>query len=83
MNKVTKYFYINRIISMILSYIYCKILIYIIDINKIVQADCNVQSAFRHNSSIPSLFLLIMTILLLSKNFIVKSKKMWYNDNDV
>lgn len=76
-NKIlTNIFYISRIMSMILSYMYCKILIYIIDVNKIVQTDCNTQSSFRHNSPIPSLFLLIMTILLLSKNFIVKSKKM-------
>lgn len=73
---LTNIFYLSRIISMILSYIYCKILIYAIDVNKIIQTDCNVQSSLRHNSPIPSLFLLIMTILLLSKNFIVKSKKM-------
>jgi hypothetical protein len=72
----TNNFYLCRIIAMILSYLYCKILIHMMNITEIVQTSTQTAEAFSQNSPIPSLFLLIMTILLLSKNFIAKSEKM-------
>ncbi|MCD7731173.1 MAG: hypothetical protein LUI05_06735 [Oscillospiraceae bacterium] len=73
---LTKSFYICRTISIFISYFCCRILIYVIGINNIVQTGNFSQVLLRHNPPIPSLFLLIMTILLLSNNLIVKSKKM-------
>ena len=76
-NKLsTHIFYLYRFMSIILSYIYCKIVICIFDVNYYIQTSAAVNISYRQNSPIPSLFLLIMTILLLSNNFIAKTKKM-------
>ena len=75
-NKLSTYnFLICRIVTMILSYFYCKILIIAFDISNYIQVSALNGEVVRQNSPIPSLFLLIMTILLLSKNFIEKNKK--------
>ncbi len=71
----TNIFYLYRIISVIISYFCCKIVIYSLDINEFIQVNSEIQIGYRQNSPIPSIFLLIMTILLLSNNYIVKSKK--------
>lgn len=71
----THNFLISRIIAMILSYFYCKILILIFDISNYTQVSAISGELIQQNQPIPSLFLLIMTILLLSNNFMVKSKK--------
>ncbi|MCH5195021.1 MAG: hypothetical protein J1F11_13765, partial [Oscillospiraceae bacterium] len=61
----TKRFYLSRTISMFISYFLCKILIVASNINSVyVTAPAGV--AARQNSPIPTIFLLIMTILLLS-----------------
>ena len=72
----THNFYLHRFVSIILSYLYCKILICIFDVNYYIQTSTNINISYRQNSPIPSVFLLFMTILLLSNNFIAKSKKM-------
>lgn len=72
---ITKNFYILRIISMIISYFCCKIAIDLIDYNKIVQTSSGVAAGYRQISPIPSLFLLIMTVLLLSKNYVAKTNQ--------
>ncbi len=64
-----------RIITMILSYFCCKILILFFDITNYIQVFAVNGKLIRQNPPIPSLFLLIMTILLLSKNFIEINKK--------
>ena len=70
----TKYFYFCRIISMFISYFVCKILIVTSGINFVyVTAPAGV--APRQNSPIPVIFLLIMTILLLSNISMAKNKK--------
>lgn len=75
-NKLSTYnFLISRIVTMILSYFCCKILIIAFDISNYTQVSALNGEPVRQNSPIPSLFLLIMTILLLSKNFIEKNKK--------
>lgn len=75
-NKLSTYnFLISRIVTMISSYFYCKILIIAFDISNYTQVSALNGETVRQNSPIPSLFLLIMTILLLSKNFIEKNKK--------
>lgn len=75
-NKLsTNNFLFCRIITMILSYFCCKILILIFDISNYIQVYAVSGKLIRQDSPIPSLFLLIMTILLLSKNFIEKNKK--------
>lgn len=71
----TDNFLFCRIITMILSYVCCKILILFFDISNYTQVYAVSGKLIRQNSPIPSLFLLIMTILLLSKNFIEKNKK--------
>lgn len=74
--KLSTYnFLISRIVTMILSYFCCKILIIVFDISNYIQVSALNGETVRQNSPIPSLFLLIMTILLLSKNFIEKNKK--------
>lgn len=75
-NKLsTNNFLFCRIITMILSYFCCKILILVFDISNFIQVYAVSGKVIRQNSPIPSLFLLIMTILLLSKNFIENNKK--------
>lgn len=71
----THYFLISRIVTMILSYFCCKILILAFDISNYTQVSILNGEIIQQNSPIPSLFLLIMTILLLSKNFIENNKK--------
>ncbi|MBQ8781035.1 MAG: hypothetical protein IJZ72_05130 [Oscillospiraceae bacterium] len=71
----THNFYLSRILVIFLSYFCCKLVISLIDINKLVPA-MTAQIGYRQISPIPSVFLLIMTILLLSNNFIAKTKKM-------
>lgn len=71
----THNFLISRIVTMILSYFCCKILILVFNISNYTQVSVINGDAVQQNSPIPSLFLLIMTILLLSKNFIEKNKK--------
>ncbi|MGN0551794.1 MAG: hypothetical protein ACI4I1_00320 [Oscillospiraceae bacterium] len=71
----TNNFLICRIVTMILSYFCCKILILTLDVSNYIQVSSISGDIVQRNSPIPSLFLLIMTILLLSKNFIEKNKK--------
>lgn len=78
----THCFLLCRIITMILSYFYCKILILVFDISNYTQVSILNDENVRQNSPIPSLFLLIMTILLLSKNFIENKEKICYNKNN-
>lgn len=78
----THCFLLCRIITMILSYFYCKILILIFDISNYTQVSILNDVSIRQNPPIPSLFLLIMTILLLSKNFIENKEKICYNKNN-
>ena len=70
----TKCFYFSRIIASIISYFLCKIFIIIFN------ADAVYTSAefyvYRQNSPIPSVFLLIMTILLLLNISIAKRKNL-------
>lgn len=74
-NKLsTKHFYFSRIIATIISYFLCKMLIVVFNAEAIyVIAPKGL--AHRQNSLIPVLFLLIMTILLLSNIFIEKNKE--------
>ena len=60
----TKYFYFSRILSSVISYFLCKILITVFDAEPVYTLAVE-NVAYRHNSPIPSIFLLIMTILLL------------------
>lgn len=71
---------IARIYAAISSYFICDILYSILH-KKIAVSAMKQLTEIRHNSPIPSLFLLIMTILLLSQKTIVKSKKICYNKN--
>lgn len=70
----TKRFYFSRIILMIISYFLCNILIVNINV-KSVYASAPSKIAYRQNSLIPTVFLLIMTILLLSNISMAKKKK--------
>lgn len=70
----TKRFYFSRIISMFISYFLCKILIVIFDIDP-VYISVSGGIVPRQNSPIPTIFLLIMTILLLSNISIAKKKE--------
>ena len=70
----TKRFYFCRIISMFISYFLCKILIVTSGVSSVyVTAPAGVVT--RQNSPIPVVFLLIMTILLLSDISMAKNKK--------
>ncbi|MBP1560978.1 MAG: hypothetical protein J6C96_07035 [Oscillospiraceae bacterium] len=72
----TKRFYIARIAAAFLSYILCKAFMGIFGISA-VYTSVSYGLGYRQNSPIPSLFLLIMTILLLlSNNPMVKKEKM-------
>lgn len=74
-NKLsTKYFYFSRIIATIISYFLCKMLIVIFNAEA-VYVIAPKGLAHRQNSLIPVLFLLIMTILLLSNISIEKNKE--------
>lgn len=74
-NKLsTKRFYFNRIIATIISYFLCKMLIVIFN-TEAVYTVAPKGLAYRQNSLIPVLFLLIMTILLLSNISIEKNKE--------
>lgn len=75
-NKLsTNIFYLGRIISIFLSYFCCKIFINIFSEENVVQTNLTYSVGYSQISPIPSVFLLIMTILLLSNNYIAKSKK--------
>ncbi len=71
----TKCFYFNRISAAIISYILCKILIVVMNIDSVYTLSSE-RYIYRHNSPIPSLFLLIMTILLLLNISIAKRKNL-------
>ena len=71
----TKCFYFNRIISSIISYFLCKLFIVIFNVNSVYTVAPDI-SAYRQSSPIPSLFLLIMTILLLLNISMAKRKKL-------
>lgn len=74
-NKLsTKHFYLSRIIATIISYFLCKMLIVVFNAEA-VYVIAPKGLARRQNSLIPVLFLLIMTILLLSNIFIEKNKE--------
>lgn len=75
-NKILiKHFYLYRIMSMFLSYLLCKLLSEFLNVNYVsVLAPAGI--IIRQNSPIPTIFLLIMTILLLSNISMAKSKKM-------
>lgn len=75
-NLSTNIYYLCRIMSIFISYICCKIIIYVFRIDETLQISSSFTVGYRHISPIPSLFLLIMTILLLSNNYIAKNKKM-------
>ena len=70
----TKRFYFSRLILMIISYFLCKILIAVFNIDSIY-AIAPKGIAYRQNSPIPALILLIMTIFLLSNISIEKKIK--------
>lgn len=70
----TKHFYFSRIFATIISYFLCKMLIEVFNAD-VVYVIAPKGLAHRQNSLIPVLFLLIMTILLLSNIFIEKNKE--------
>lgn len=70
----SKRFYFFRILATIISYLLCKLYVEIFEPN-IVQTIAPAGAEVRQNSPIPTLFLLIMTILLLSNISIEKKKK--------
>lgn len=70
----TKRFYFSRIILMIISYFLCKMLIAAMNIDS-VYVIAPGAAEYRQNPPISAIFLLIMTILLLSNISIEKNKK--------
>lgn len=70
----SKRFYFFRILATIISYLLCKLYLEVFDPN-IVPTIAPAGAAIRQSSPIPTLFLLIMTILLLSNISIAKKKK--------
>ncbi|MCM1478774.1 MAG: hypothetical protein NC085_03675, partial [Muribaculaceae bacterium] len=70
----TKRFYLSRVFATIISYFLCKMLIVVFNTDA-VYAIAPKGLAYRQNSLIPVLFLLIMTILLLSNISIEKNKE--------
>lgn len=70
----SKRFYFFRILATVISYLLCKLYVEVFDPN-IVPTIASAGAAVRQNSPIPTLFLLIMTILLLSNISIEKKKK--------
>lgn len=69
-----KRFYFFRILATIISYLFCKLYIKVFYVHSI-PAIAPAGAAIRQSSPIPTLFLLIMTILLLSNISIEKKKK--------
>ncbi|MDE6763537.1 MAG: hypothetical protein K2J73_07645 [Oscillospiraceae bacterium] len=69
-----KRFYFFRILATIISYLLCKLYVEVFDPN-FVPTIAPAGAAVRQNSPIPTLFLLIMTNLLLSNISIEKKKK--------
>lgn len=69
-----KRFYFFRILAIIISYFLCKIYIVVFNL-QYIPASVPAGVAVRQNPPIPTLFLLIMTILLLSNISIEKTKK--------
>ncbi len=69
-----KHFYYFRILATIISYFLCKLYVAVFDL-KYVRAAVATDIAIRQNTPIPTIFLLIMTILLLSDISIEKKKK--------
>lgn len=73
-NKINvNYFIYVRILSFVISYFCSIIIIKLLINNTAVQTLSFIREAHRHITPIPTIFLLIMTILLLSKNSMVKS----------
>ena len=70
----SKRFYFFRILATIISYLLCKLYVEVFDPN-FIPTVAPAGTAVRQNSPIPTLFLLIMTILLLSNISIEKKKK--------
>ncbi len=73
----TKSLYIGRAVSILISYMCSKIIIGVLDdyVSVFKLLNENVAVGYRQISPIPSVFLLIMTILLLSNNYIANSKE--------
>ena len=71
----TKYFYFNRFLSAVISYFLCKMLITAYGTEP-VYTWASENIAYRQNSPIPSIFLLIMTILLLLNISMAKRKNL-------
>lgn len=71
----TKYFYFSRFLSSVISYFLCKMLIVTWG-SEPVYALAAEKVAYRQNSPIPSIFLLIMTILLLLNISMAKRKNL-------
>lgn len=69
-----KRFYFFRILAIFISYFLCKLYMGVFGF-KYVPAVAHSSAAVRQNSPIPTLFLLIMTILLLSNISMEKKKK--------
>jgi len=72
-NLSIKHFVEIRILSAFISY-FCSIIIIKLLINQTAMQTLSfIRAGHRHITPIPTIFLLIMTILLLSKNYIVKT----------
>jgi len=69
-----KRFYIFRIFAIFISYFLCKLYMVLFNV-RYIPAVVSSAVEVRHNSPIPTLFLLIMTILLLSNIYMEKKKK--------
>ncbi|MCM1023946.1 MAG: hypothetical protein NC395_07795 [Prevotella sp.] len=69
-----KRFYFFRILATIISYLLCKLYMELFGMS-FVPAAAHAGAAVRQNSPIPTIFLLIMTILLLSNISMEKKKK--------
>ena len=70
----TKHFYFFRIFSIFISYFLCKLYVEVFEPGYVLTSLPS-RTAVRQSSPIPTLFLLIMTILLLSNISIEKKKK--------
>lgn len=71
---LTNYFYLGRLLTFILTYFLCKIYIILVGLSNFMQVFATIELGVRQSSPMPSLFLLIMTILLLSNNLCSKIK---------
>lgn len=67
-----KYFFAGRIFTVIMSYYISKLMMRIFDDKLFLSVSTCFKVGHRHISPIPTFFLLIMTILLLSKNRVEK-----------